>query len=93
MIIGWWRRRKELRARINAEARVLIAERGDAAYHVARSRALEYRLHKVVDPDRTPDHWDRVRFAIRCLQPAKDADTATRYLRSRDARAHCRRPA
>jgi hypothetical protein len=67
-MFGWWRRRRELQARIDADAAAMIAEFGDSAYWVARDRALEFRLHKVVDPDRTPEHWDEVRFEIRRRQ-------------------------
>ena len=45
----------------------------------ARTRALEYRLYKVVDPKRTSEGWDRIRFAIRKIQPGL-SDTAARYL-------------
>jgi hypothetical protein len=79
-MFGWWRRRKESQANIEIEAAALIAEHGDGAYPFARDRALEYRLYKVVDPVRAPEHWDRVRFAIRKLQGKGVVDTATRYL-------------
>ncbi len=82
-MFGWWRRRKEMKARVDADARAMIAEHGDSAYWVARDRALELRLHKVVDADRTPEHWDRVRFEIRERSPRQGADTATRLIEGR----------
>ena len=83
MIISWWCRRKELQARINADAKAIITEHGDSAYWVARDRALEFRLHKVVDPDRTPDYWDQVRFEIRRRQRRVGGDVASRLLEDR----------
>lgn len=53
-MFGWWRRRKELQARVDADATAMIAEFGASACHVARDRALEQRLHKIVDAERTP---------------------------------------
>jgi len=79
-MFGWWRRRKELHARVDADATAMIAEFGASAYHVARDRALEQRLHKIVDAERTPEHWNLVRFEIRKRTGRQDADTATRYL-------------
>lgn len=80
IVLGWLRRRRERKARVETDAAEMIAEHGDSAYWVARDRALEFRLHKVVDPDRTPDHWDAVRFEIRRRQGRGGADTATRLL-------------
>jgi hypothetical protein len=78
-MFGWWKKRLQFQAQIDAEAEALIAAHGDSAYHVARDRALECRLYKVVDPERTPEHWDKIRFAIRKRQPQR-LDTASRYL-------------
>ena len=83
MIIGWWRRRKERQARVDAGATAMIAEHGDSAYWVARDRALEFRLHKFVDPDRTSDYWDQVRFEIRRRQRRVGGAVATRRLEDR----------
>jgi hypothetical protein len=82
-MLGWWRRRKELRTRIGTDAAAMIGEHGDSAYWVARDRALEFRLHKVVDPDRTPEYWDEVRFEIRRRQGLPGGDSATRWLEDR----------
>ena len=82
-MLGWWRRRKELKAIVDADATAMIAEHGDSAYWFARDRSLEFRLHKVVDPDRTPEYWDAVRFEIRRRQGRDAADTATRLLEDR----------
>ena len=79
-MFGWWRRRKEMRAAIMAEADAMIAEHGDSAYWVARDRALEERLHKIIDADRTADHWNRVRFEIRRRIRRRGTDVATKYL-------------
>ena len=79
-MFGWWRRRKEMQARVDAEAVAMITELGDSAYWVARDRALELRLHKIVDAERTPEHWDRVRFEIRKRAGGRVSDTATRLL-------------
>ena len=83
MIIRWLKRRRERQARIDADATAMIAEHGDSAYWVARDRALEFRLHKVVDADRTPEHWDQVRFEIRRRQRRGGEDVATRLLEDR----------
>jgi hypothetical protein len=82
-MFDWWRRRKELKARLDADVSNMIAEHGDSAYWVARDRALELRLHKVIDADRTPEHWDRVRFEIRKRSGGRGVDTATKYLEDR----------
>jgi hypothetical protein len=80
MIFKWLRRSREAQARIDADATAMIAEYGDSAYWVARDRALELRLHKIIDAERTPEHWDRVRFQIRKRTPRRGADAATRLL-------------
>ena len=82
-MFGWWRRRKELQARIGADAAAMIAEHGDSAYWIARDRALEQRLHRVIDADRTSEHWDRVRFEIRKRSGGRGPDTATKLLERR----------
>jgi len=82
-MFGWWRRRKEMQARVDAEAVAMITELGDSAYWVARDRALELRLHKIVDAERTPEHWDRVRFEIRKRTGNHGTDTATKLLEDR----------
>jgi hypothetical protein len=83
MFSAWLRKRRERRARIDADASATIAEHGASAYWVARDRALEFRLYKVVDPDRTPEHWDAVRFEIGRRQACGAPDTATRLLEGR----------
>jgi hypothetical protein len=79
-MFGWWRRRKESRVRVAADATAMIAEFGASAYYVVRDRALEHRLHKIVDVERTPEHWNLVRFEIRKRTGRQDADVATKYL-------------
>jgi hypothetical protein len=83
MFFGWLRRRRERKARIDADASTTIAKHGASAYWVARDSALEFRLHKVVDADRTPEYWDAVRFEIRRRQRHDALDTATRFLEDR----------
>ncbi len=83
MIFNWLRRRREAQARIDDDAAAMIAEHGDSAYWVARDRALEQRLHKIVDTERTSEHWDRVRFEIRKRTGQQFADTANRFIEGR----------
>jgi hypothetical protein len=80
MIFDWLRRRREAQARIDADATAMIAEFGDSAYQVARDRALEQRLHKIIDAERTYEHWDRVRFRVRKRTGRQCADTVTKLL-------------
>lgn len=61
----------------------MIAEHGESAYWVARDRALEERLHKVIDAERTLEYWDQERFEIRRRQRLGGGDTASRYLEDR----------
>ena len=82
-MFGRWRRRKEMKAGVDVDATAMIAEHGDSAYHVARDRALELRLHKIVDAERSPEHWNLVRFEIRKRTGRQGADTATRLLQDR----------
>jgi hypothetical protein len=79
-MFGWWQRRKESQGRVGADASAMIAEFGDSAYWVARDRALELRLHKIIDAERTPEHWDRVRFQIGKRSSRRGGDTATKLL-------------
>ena len=44
-MFGWWRRRRELKTRVDADATAMIVEHGDSAYWVARS----YTARCVVD--------------------------------------------
>jgi hypothetical protein len=80
MIFAWIEKRRKERAQVESDAAALMEEFGTSAYHVARDRSLEQRLYKVVDPDRTPEHWDKVRFAIRKRMGRERSDTATKYL-------------
>lgn len=83
MIFNWLRRRREAQARIDADAAAMIAKHGDSAYWVARDRALEQRLHKIVDAERTSEQWDRVRFEIRKRTGQQRAETANRFIEGR----------
>jgi len=44
-MFGWWRRRRELKTRVDADATAMVVEHGDSAYWVARS----YTARCVVD--------------------------------------------
>jgi hypothetical protein len=46
------------KSRIDADAAAMIADHSETAYWLARDRALELRLHKIVEPDWTSDPWD-----------------------------------
>lgn len=83
MIFAWLERRRQTRALIERDATALIAEYGDSAYHEARDRALSERLYKIIDAERTPAHWNQVRFEIRRRMAPKSPDTASRYLDGR----------
>lgn len=47
-----------------SDAETLIAGFGSSAYDEARTRAREARSGEVVDANRGPAHWDRVRCEI-----------------------------
>jgi hypothetical protein len=79
-MFGWWRRRRELQTRIDADASAMIAEFGDSAYWVARDRALELRLHNILDAERSSEYWNLVRFEIRRRTGRRGADTASQLL-------------
>jgi hypothetical protein len=59
MIFRWLKRRRELAARVAAEAETMIALFGDSAYYEARSRALAAERRKHRDP-----YWAKVRREI-----------------------------
>ena len=79
-MFAWLRKRRERKARVDADAAAMIADYGESAYWVARDRALEERLYKVIDAEKTSEHWDQVRFEIRRRQRLGGDDTATRFL-------------
>jgi hypothetical protein len=62
-MIGWFRRRAEYRALIEADAKALIERFGEGAYSEARFR--QHDAPDVVDVNRPPGHWERVKEAIR----------------------------
>jgi hypothetical protein len=49
---------------VRQDTALLMASFGDGAYDVARTRARDSRLAKVIDGNRPPGHWDKVRRAI-----------------------------
>jgi hypothetical protein len=57
---------------VRADADALIAGYGSSAYEQARTRAREERLRGVVDGNRPPGHWDRVRREIARLTAKAD---------------------
>ena len=65
---------------IRQDAALLIASFGDGAYDVARTRAREVRLRKVIDDNRPAGHWHKVRLEI-ARMTGKDigTDAASRY--------------
>lgn len=83
MIFAWFEKRRQARALVESDATDMIEQYGHSAYHVARDRALEQQLHKIIDAHRTSEHWNQVRFAIRKRLRRQVIDTATKYLRGR----------
>jgi len=75
MIFRWLKRRRELAARVAAEAETMIALFGDGAYYEARSRALAAERRQPNDP-----YWANVRSEIARRTRRDHVDTATRYL-------------
>src|SRR4051812_22469260 len=75
MIFRWLKRRRELSARIAAEAETMIALFGDGAYHEARNRVEAARRSR-----RDESYWANVRSEIARRTRRDWVDTATRYL-------------
>jgi hypothetical protein len=75
MIFRWFKRRRELSARVSAEADIMIALLADDATYEARSRALAAERHQPHDP-----YWAMVRGEIARRTRGDHVDTATRYL-------------
>jgi hypothetical protein len=68
-MIGWFRRRAEYRALIEADAKALIETFGDQAYSEARFRQND--APDLVDANRPAGHWERVKEAIRRIETAR----------------------
>jgi hypothetical protein len=66
-MIGWFRRRAEYRALIEADARALIERFGEQAYVEARERQHD----ETVDANRPDHHWERVKEAIRGIEAGR----------------------
>jgi hypothetical protein len=79
MIFRWLKRRRELSARVSAEAETMIAVFGDGAYYEARNRALAAETRQPRDP-----YWARVCHEIARRTRGNHVDTATRYLEPDD---------
>jgi hypothetical protein len=75
MIFRWLKRRRELAARVAAEADTMIALFGDGAYHEARKRVEAARRTQ-----RDESFWTKVRTEIAHRTRRDWVDTATRYL-------------
>ena len=65
-MIGWFRRRAECRALIEADAKALIEQFGEEACSEARFR--QHDAPDVVDANRPVGHWERVKEAIRQIE-------------------------
>jgi hypothetical protein len=65
-MIGWFRRRAEYRALIEADAEALMERFGENAYSEARFR--QHDAPDVVDANRPAGHWERVKEAIRQIE-------------------------
>jgi hypothetical protein len=74
MIFRWLKRRRELSARVSAEAETMIAL-GDGAYYEARNLAAAADRRQPHDP-----YWAMVRREIARRTRGDHVDTATRYL-------------
>jgi hypothetical protein len=75
VIFRWLKRRRELSARVSAEADTLIALFGDSAYYEARNRVEAARRDQ-----RDESYWSNVRREIARRTRGDWVDTATRYL-------------
>lgn len=81
-MLGWWKRRKEARRQIEADAQSLIDRLGPQAYYEA------FHLHELQKagadegdvPERPQGHWERVAYEIGKRTGHDHVDTATRYL-------------
>ncbi|MBM3578209.1 MAG: hypothetical protein FJX40_11230 [Alphaproteobacteria bacterium] len=62
-MLNWLRRRTISRALVESDARALIERFGDDAYLEARLR--EHDEARVIDGNRPPGHWARVKEAVR----------------------------
>ena len=50
-MFGWWRRRRELKTRVDADATAMVVEHGDSAYWVARLIPRAVSLTSLWRPD------------------------------------------
>jgi hypothetical protein len=75
VIFRWLKRRRELSARVSAEADTLIALFGESAYYEARNRVEAARRSQ-----RDESYWANVRTEIARRTRRDWVDTATRYL-------------
>ena len=68
-MIGWFRRRAEYRALIEADAKALIEQFGEEAYSEARLR--QHDAPGILDANRPVGHWERVKEAIRRIEAGR----------------------
>lgn len=79
LLRAWSRRRLDRDHLVQADARSLIERFGERAYDVARGRVVEGRRGTVLDLDRPPGHWTRVKLRIAEMSGREvGLDTATR---------------
>lgn len=62
-MIVWLRKRREYRALVERDAENMIARFGEDAYLEARLR--QHDANRVIDGNRPPGHWERVKEEIR----------------------------
>lgn len=62
-MFAWLMRRRAYRALVEADAAALVARYGPDAYLEARLRS--HRERDLIDGNRPPEHWARVKEAIR----------------------------
>lgn len=84
-MLGWLRRRRRIKAAaaalIAADAADLIARFGEAAYDIARARHRAGNQDRILDGNRAPGHWAKVKLHIaRATHKEIGLDTSTRYL-------------
>ncbi len=68
-MFAFFRRRAEYRAIIEADAKALIERFGEQAYSEARFR--QHETPDIVDANRPPGHWERVKEAIRHIEAGR----------------------
>lgn len=79
LLRAWSRRRLDRDRLVQADARSLVERFGERAYDVARGRVVEAHRGTVLDLDRPPGHWTRVKVRVAEMSGREvGVDTATR---------------